>query len=91
MRNSWTDERLDDGFDRVTSEIGQVRTEVAQVRSEVGQLRADMAAEFKAVRNEMHEGFAAMNRTLLQIGGGIIATLIGGIVAALLGFLITQL
>jgi hypothetical protein len=98
MRNSWTDERLDDGFDRVTSEIGQVRTEVAQVRTEVGQLRAevgqlraDMTVEFKAVRNEMHEGFAAMNRTLLQIGGGIIATLIGGIVAALLGFLITQL
>jgi len=98
MRNSWTDERLDDGFDRVGSEIGvlrtevgQLRTEVGQLRTEVGQLRTDMTVEFKAVRKEMHEGFAALNKTLLQIGGGIIATLIGGIVAALLGVLVTQL
>jgi hypothetical protein len=39
----------------------------------------------------MHEGFAALNRTLLQIGGGIVTTLVGAIVAALLGVLVTQL
>lgn len=91
MRNSWTDERLDDGFDRVTAEIAlvrgevalvrgevaSVREEVASVRGEVAALRTEMRAEFKAVRQEMHEGFAMLNRTLFQVGGGIIATLLG--------------
>jgi hypothetical protein len=74
MRNSWTDERLDDGFDQ----------------GEVGQLRAEMRAEFESVRSEtsslrkeMHDGFASLNRTLLQVGGGIIAALIGVIATQL--------
>lgn len=90
MRNTWTDERLDDGFDRVSAEM-------ALVRGEVGEQRAEMKAEFKAVRSdmatlrkEMHDGFTALNRTLLQIAGGILAALVGGIVAAL-GLLATQL
>jgi hypothetical protein len=32
---------------------------------------------------EMNQRFEAMNRTLLQIGGGIIATLIAGIFAVI--------
>jgi len=31
--------------------------------------------------NRLNDSFAALNRTLLQIGGGTIATLIAGIVA----------
>jgi len=149
MRNSWTDERLDDGFDRVTSEIKLLRGELGQLRAEMKAefkavrsemkaefkaIRSEMKAEFESVRNEMkaefesvrsemkaefvsvrnemkaefkavrhemkaefesvrgeiaslrkemHEGFASLNRTLLQVGGGIIAALIGVIATQL--------
>jgi hypothetical protein len=59
MRNSWTGERLDDGFERVYADIALLREEC------------------RALREEMHEGFAGLHRTLFQIGGGIIAALIG--------------
>lgn len=58
MRESWTDERLDDmkqdmkaGFARVDRDIKDLRT-------------------------EMNQRFDALNRTLLQIGGGVVAALI---------------
>ena len=109
MRNSWTDERLDDGFERVRSEIAVLRGEVGALRKElheevgslrkelheeVGSLRKEMHEELGSLRNEMHQElgslreemhreFAALNRTLLQIGGGVIVALIGVIVTQL--------
>jgi hypothetical protein len=60
MRESWTDERLDD-------------------------FRAETARRFDTLERKMESGFArvdgridALQRTLLQIGGGLIATLIAG-------------
>jgi hypothetical protein len=83
MRESWTDERLDDGFDRVTADI-------AMLRGEVGSLRREMHDQIGGLRLEMHdqigdlrEDFAALQRTLLQVGGGVIV--------ALLGIIVTQL
>lgn len=76
MRNSWTDERLDDGFERVRADIallrGESREEAKAIREEVNSLG-----------QEMHEGFGALHRSLFQIGGGIIAALIGVIATQL--------
>jgi hypothetical protein len=72
MRERWTDERLDDGFERV-------RSEIAVLRGDVGSLR-----------QEMHEGFRSLQRTMLQLCGGIIVALIG-VIATLLGPVVTQL
>lgn len=72
MRNSWTDERLDDGFERVHADIALLRSESHSIREEVNSLR-----------QEMHEGFGALHRSLFQIGGGIIAALIGVIATQL--------
>lgn len=72
MRNSWTDERLDDGFERVHADIALLRSESHLIREEVNSLR-----------QEMHEGFGALHRSLFQIGGGIIAALIGVIATQL--------
>jgi DNA anti-recombination protein RmuC len=109
MRNSWTDERLDDGFERVRSEIAVLRGEVGALRKElheeigslrkelheevgslrkemheeIGSLRKEMHEELGSLREEMHREFAALNRTLLQIGGGVIVALIGVIVTQL--------
>jgi hypothetical protein len=65
MRQSWTDERLDDLNRRVDE----------------GFKRVD--AELRALNGR----FDALNRTLLQIGGGLIATLIAGF----FGVIVTQL
>lgn len=69
MRESWTDARLDDmkqgmdaGFTRVDEEM------------KAGFKRVD--GDIKDLRMEMNQRFDALNRTLLQIGGGVIAALI---------------
>ncbi|MGC1166581.1 MAG: hypothetical protein WA862_10775 [Solirubrobacterales bacterium] len=90
MRDAWTDPRLDDlnhrvdsGFEETTREFQAVRlemrTEFAAVRSEIGSLRAETGAELRGMRSEM----AALNRTVLQVGAGAIATLIVGFTAIL--------
>lgn len=78
MRESWTDDRLDDLNGKVDAFRLETRTEFKAVR-------AEMKEEFKAVRGEMKAGFDriderfdALQRTLLQISGGVIATLIAG-------------
>jgi hypothetical protein len=63
-------------------EFGAVRGEM---KEEFAAIRGEMKAEFRAVRGEMKAGFDkiderfdALQRTLLQISGGVIATLIAG-------------
>jgi hypothetical protein len=46
---------------------------------EAGFKRVD--EDIEGLRTEMNQRFDALNRTLLQIGGGIIATLIAGVIA----------
>jgi hypothetical protein len=65
VRESWTDERLDDFRDEVNRRFDRVDHELNRVNG-----RLD-----------------ALNRTLLQIGGGVIATMIAGT----LGVIATQL
>jgi len=131
MRESWTDERLDDlnggmaDFRRETKEEftgvrREMRDEFQAVRREMKEefqavrremkeefrvVRSEMKAEFRAVREEMkdefrafrsemreefgllHVRFDAMQRTMIQVGGGIAAAF----GAALIGLIATQL
>lgn len=77
MRQSWTDERLDDlngkvdrGFERIDADLHAQRAEFADHRSET-------KAEFTALRSEMKDGFDAMYRLMIQLGGAMLAALIG--------------
>jgi hypothetical protein len=65
MRESWTDERLDDFRDEVNRRFDEVDAELGRV-------------------NDRLDG---LHRTLLQIAGGTIATLIAGFA----GVIVTQL
>jgi len=98
MRESWTDERLDDGFDRVSADIQSLRQETGALRKELRQetgalrkeLRQELRQETGALRQEMNgrfehleSRFDDLQRTLLQVGGGMIAALLGVIATQL--------
>jgi hypothetical protein len=91
MRQSWSDDRLDDLNNRVEGLRREMHDGFAQLRAEMQagdtQLREEMQAGFTQLRSEMKAGFDALNRTIIQVGGGFIGTLI----AAFAGLVATQL
>ena len=78
-RATWTDERLDDlsrrmdaGFNRLDEDIRQMRTDMTGLRGETTGLRTEMTARLDALQ-----------RLLIQLAGGTIATILGTFVALL--------
>ena len=101
MREKWTDERLDDlnrhvcdGFNRIDQDLRALRSEMrseigglrSEMKAEIGALRPDMQAEIGALRAEMNARFDSLQRTILQVGGGAIATFLIGFA----GLLVTR-
>lgn len=100
MRESWTDERLDDLNAKVDRGFAQVDERFAQVDKrfeQVDQRFEHVEKEFKAVRSEMKEGFDAVNgridslqQTMFQGVIGICLVILAGF-AAITALLATQL
>jgi hypothetical protein len=94
VRESWTDERLDDLKEgvsdlgrRVDAGFAEGRTEL---RHEAALIRREMKDEFRTVDarfDAMQASFDALQRTIIQIGGGMAAAFC----AALIGLVATQL
>lgn len=98
MRESWTDDRMDDlshrvddgfrkvdgRFDRVEADLRALRTET---RTEFAAMRGEMNTEFRTLRGEINERFDATQRVMVQVGGGVVATLMVGF----LGLIATQI
>jgi hypothetical protein len=76
MREAWTDERLDDLSRRMDRGFERVDRDLRD-------LRADMDARFDRLETNFH----ALQRTIIQVGGGLIGTVI--VVSA--GLISTQL
>jgi hypothetical protein len=72
-RATWTDERLDDLNCRVEDGFNRVDTELRSLRSE-------MNARFESTDAR----FDALHRTMIRIGGGMIATFIVGFTGLLI-------
>lgn len=72
MRESWTDERLDDFRDEVNRRFDGVERRFDKVDAEL---------------HRVNDRLDGLHRTLLQIAGGTIATLIAGFA----GLIATQL
>ncbi len=74
-------------FDEVDRRFEQVdkRFDSVERRMENGFKKVD--DDIRGLRTEMNQRFDALNRTLLQIGGGAIAALIAGF----MGLIATQL
>lgn len=86
-RESWTDERLEEGFREVRAELGELRAEIGQIRESLGELRAEIKglekkfdAKFEAQQKHMDARFDDLNRTM-QIGFGLIGAVLAGILA----------
>jgi hypothetical protein len=75
MRSIWTHSRLDD----LNGRVGRIGDEVTELRGDVRELRKDV--------RELRGEFGALQRTMLQVGGGLIGTLVVG----MLGLIATQL
>jgi hypothetical protein len=93
MRESWTDERLDyfraetaQRFDAVDKRFDAVDQRFDAVDQRLDAVDQRLDAVEVGLR-DLNGRFDGLNRTLLQTGGGIIATLIAGI----LGVIVTQL
>lgn len=76
MAKSWTDERLEERFDRIDWQHNRFDADVRE-------LRAEMNARFDV----MERRFDAMQRLMIQVGGGMVATMLAGF----LGLIATQL
>jgi hypothetical protein len=94
MRESWTDERLDD----LKEDIGNLTRRMdagfaegrGELRHEAGSIRDEMKEEFRAVNarfDAMQGSFDALQRTIIQVGGGVAAAFC----AALVGLVATQI
>jgi hypothetical protein len=84
-RDAWTDERLDDLNAKVDRLDQRMEAGFADIRAEFRALRGEVRAEIGAQRGEMNSKFtevnaqfAAQQRMLLQLFGGMFATMMVG-------------
>jgi hypothetical protein len=99
---TWTDDKieaLDGKVDALDTRVGTLEKKVDAgfARAEVEYVRTD--ERFKAVNRQLADlaagqallvdKFDTLNRTLLQVGGGLIGTLVAGIVT-LIGLMLTH-
>jgi hypothetical protein len=87
MRQSWSDDRLDDlnrrvddGFNRVDAQFARVDRQFARVDRQFAELRAEMNLRF----DHGEARFDSLQQTMIRIGAGMIGTLIatcGGVIA----------
>jgi hypothetical protein len=86
-RMTWSDERMDDFAAHTYRRFDAVdrRFDSIERRMEDGFKKVD--EDIGGLRTEMNQRFDALNRTLLQIGGGAITALIVGF----MGLIATQL
>jgi predicted phage gp36 major capsid-like protein len=101
MRDSWTDERLDDlsdrmdrGFELAREERLAIRADMdrgfAQARAEQRELRADMDRGFEWTRAEQRELRSGMERRFDSLQQALFLAA-AGVIAALIGLIATQL
>jgi len=77
----WNDGRLDEFSKRVDAGFSQMREEFTQVNQRIDRVDDGL--------RHLSERFDSMQKTLMQIGGGILVALIG-LVATLIGLFATQ-
>ncbi len=86
MTKSWTDERLEERFDAIDRRFDAVdqRFDTVDQRFEAVDRRFDRVdADFRELRGEMNSRFDATQRLIVQVGGGMLVTLVVGFASVL--------
>jgi len=79
MRQSWTAERLDDFRKYVDQRLDQVDQRFEQVDQRFDRIETELRTQ----RAEINDGFRTLQRATIQIGAGMLGTLI--VVVLMLG------
>jgi hypothetical protein len=82
VRQSWTDDRLDDFRAETQRRFDEVDRRFDKVEAEISDLRSEMKAGFESVNARFDARFDSLQRVMLQFSGVLIV--------ALIGFTITQ-
>lgn len=75
VRDSWTDERLDDFKDNIDHRFDEVDRRFDRAECEIRELRVEMHAGFDA----LNARFDAMQRTMIVGFAGIAASIVGAL------------
>lgn len=95
MRESWSDDRLDDlarrvdtGFAQVHEDVAALRVDNKEQRRDIATLDRDLRVEISqlATREELHTRFDALNKRFDDLQ----RTLIAAILAGFIGLLVTH-
>ncbi len=91
---TWTDDKIDSLATKVDEGFARMDVEFARTNGRIEKLEAVTDERFKTVDHrleriefgfaQMNDKFDALQRTLLQIGGGLIGTVIAAAVALIL-------
>jgi uncharacterized protein YdcH (DUF465 family) len=87
MREAWTDERLDDLRDQVDRRFDQVDARFDRVDRDIRDLRVELKAEMDSRFDRLDANLNGLQRTIIQVGGGLIGT----VFVASAGLIATQL
>jgi hypothetical protein len=87
MRQSWSDDRLDDLNKRVDDGFARVDAQFARLDAKIDATAAELRQEMKMGFDQINARFDAMQQTMMRIGAG----LIGVLVASSAGLIATQL
>jgi hypothetical protein len=79
-RATWTDERLDDLSGRIDSGFSRVDQDLRSLRSELTAVRTELGARIDAQGAELGARLDALQRAILQVGGGIVGAILVAIV-----------
>lgn len=71
MRESWTDERLDDLSDRVSDGFRRVDARFEQVEGGIEALRGEMNARFDSMQRSIMQAVVALSVGMLAGFGGL--------------------
>ena len=85
-RERWTDERIDEAFNRMSADIREFRVETKRGFERVDKKFERVDDKFDAVLAEMNARFDSVNRTMIigfvTLFASIVASVIGGVLAA---------
>lgn len=85
-RERWTDERLDEAFDRIDAEIRELRVEMKLGFERIDKRFEKVDDKFDAMQSEMNARFDSLQRTMfigfVTLFASIVASVVGALFAA---------